>query len=263
MKTLIIGAGGYISSTVLPALNDLPDLHLGSKNHVNAINLANEYSLKFFDLNKIKKEKFDLYFLALPTFEVCHFLQFLPDFSKVWLEKPLAALDSDSLDELDKLVKAKNLDVHCGLLKRSIVSTLNEPIKSIRYTCNVPIQNNWKKIVSGGANWVDGIHAIDLYYLANNHSFKDTNINIIDNKLCVKHIEKPLEVNVGASGYDELYLNTKNITKMLEYEKSQKFLRKQFIKFTCNNGNYDSVHKMQSESKQLENIVNLVNLKIG
>jgi hypothetical protein len=168
IKILIIGAGGYVTSTVLPTLSRIGKLYIGSKTHISALNLAEQYGCEFFDLNHLGRQKFDAYFLAIPTHEFDEYLKLIPSQSKIWLEKPLTELTAFAINNLEELINKKKFDVHCGLLKRSILDRISLNTKTFKYVCNIPKQTNWKSLLHLGANWVDGVHAIDLGYLINN-----------------------------------------------------------------------------------------------
>jgi len=237
MKVLIIGSGGYVSSTVLPALSGMCDISIGSKNHISAINLARQYRVEFFDLNRLLDEKFDLYFFALPTHEVSTIPRKLPVFSKIWLEKPLTDLMSESINTLVEMVDTNNFDVHCGLLKRSLLSSIPVKVESFKYKCNVPRQKNWKNLSRLGAMWVDGVHAIDLFYLINNSTFENVTINMNADYLSLSSLIG--EVFIGDCGSDFLECNGIDLSKLLGYKYSRKYLKSQILDFMSGVGNFN------------------------
>jgi hypothetical protein len=245
MKILIVGAGGYVSSTVLPALSRIGRLYIGSKSHISALNLTEQYSCEFFDLNYLERQKFDAYFLAIPTHEFAEYLALIPSHSKVWLEKPLTELTSSAINSLEKLIKEKKLDVHCGLLKRNILGEISLNIESFKYVCNVPRQSNWKSLLYLGANWVDGVHAIDLGYLINNESFEDIRIKLEDEYITLKNSK--IDITIGPTGVDFLECDGCDYSKYLSYKYSQNFLRAQFNVFINNYGNSESVFDMHKK----------------
>lgn len=234
-----------MSSTVLPALCDVGNIYVGGKTHISAMNLAHQYSVNFFDINLLGREEFEFYFLALPTHEVSGILKRIPNKSKIWLEKPLTELSSVKMDELERIVENSEFDIHCGLLKRTILNKFPDVIECLQYNCNVPIQSNWKNIQTCGANWVDGVHAIDMLYCVNKKSFCNVDLKICNNFMSLQNDK--YHVRIGDYASDTLIINGKDHSKLLTYKFSKRYLRRQFLNFTSTLGNFADVMVMQRQ----------------
>lgn len=249
-KLLIIGSGGYIVSTVLPVLNQKYDVYIASKRSLNSINLANQYNKKFFNINLISEEIFDIYFLAIPTFEYCEILKKIPCGSKVWLEKPLAGLSLKELTELDEIICSRNLTINCGLIKRNILKFLPNQIRSFNLTLEVNKTNDWRSLVNGSEFWVDGIHGIDLAYLLNNNNFNDIQLDMSSKRWTLSKQSTDIRVVIGNTS-NSLIVNNIDYSHLLNYTYSRKYFSLMFDNFSNEAGNYTDSYNMQYQFLKL------------
>jgi hypothetical protein len=162
MKVFVYGAGGYFESIIYPILH---------KYKHSQIYLANRRPLACYNYSKIFDRvhqasdinNFDLYFFAGNPHDSYEFLKIIPVTSKVWLEKPCIPLNGN-LYSFSNLIETKKLKLRTGLSRRMLLRHVkNRPFNIASIGSTVAGTDTWKNMqVSGGSNYVDGVHAIDF-----------------------------------------------------------------------------------------------------
>ena len=138
----IIGAGNFVSSTMLPVLGKIKaDInHIASAGGLSSTILAKKYGVKYSttDYNEILKDKeTDLVIVSTKHNSHSFFVQETVKSGKsVFVEKPLA-IKSSELDEIIELYKNNNVNISVGFNRR--FAPLAKKMKSLLGNDDAPI----------------------------------------------------------------------------------------------------------------------------
>jgi hypothetical protein len=240
---LIIGYGGYVKSTVIPACRRarIP-FEIISKNPVNTLNAAFIHNLKCPISLEQAIESHSEIILALPTEELIGILKIIPKTKKIWIEKPISELCGVGYDHISKLLRSWDAPVYVGMLKRGILTSLEQgSINKILISLNVGDDLGWRSNIKGGVVWADGIHAFDLGYQILGLNAKIVNLNIEKNSVQYQLIGSNSVVDIRVGNFEnKLIIDENDMSYFLNYEYSIKFMNEMMGHWLAGNSNLES-----------------------